>query len=346
MIKYFCGRKKASAFATVIILHSDKIYHTKSTVNMKNNAKSKLSLAKLIFSMTVFGTVGIVVRNVSLPSGFVAMSRGYIGALVIFLFMLFTGRLPSIKKIRKNLAPLLLSGAFIGVNWILLFESYSYTGVATATLCYYMAPVFVIIASSVLLSEKVGVIKAVSAAAAFLGMLLVCEPWGEFFGEAGLLGVVLALGAALFYAAVTITNKKMKDISSLDITLVQLFAAALTITPYTIFAEKITPSMFDIKSVVLVLVMGLLHTGAAYLLYFASIKELDAAKVAIFAYIDPIVALVLSALVLKEKMTVFGIIGAVLILVATLASEILPTLKPRRKKELRAEENRRNSSVD
>ena len=127
----------------------------------------------------------------------------------------------------------------------------------------------------------------------------------------------------------------MRDISSLDITLVQLFVAALVITPYTFFAEEIKAEMFDLTSVILVIVMGLLHTGVAYLFYFASIKELPAAKVAIFGYVDPIVALLLSALVLREEMSVYGIIGAVLILVATLASELLPVLLAKKEIESR-----------
>ena len=298
---------------------------------MNNNTKSKLSFAKLLFSMTVFGTIGVVVRNVALPSGFVAMSRGYIGAAVIFLFMLITGKLPNVKSIKKNFLPLLLSGAFIGINWILLFESYSYTSVATSTLCYYMAPIFVILASPFIISEKPGALKLTCCAVAFLGMALVSEPWSASFGQSGTVGVLLALGAALFYAAVTLTNKKMRDISSLDITLVQLFTAAVVITPYSFFAEEIKVEMFDLTSVILVILVGLVHTGVAYLFYFASIKELPAAKVAIFGYVDPIVALLLSAVVLQETMSVFGIVGAVLILLATSASGIIPIVSAKKR---------------
>ncbi len=308
---------------------------------MKNGIKSKLSLAKLIFSMTIFGTVGIVVRNLSLPSGFVAMSRGYIGAVVLLLFMLLTKKLPSASAIKKNIVPLLLSGAFIGINWILLFESYSYTSVATSTLAYYMAPVFVIIASPVVIAERVKPEKWGAVIAAFIGMVLVSEPWSAANGEgAGIFGIFLALGAALFYASVTLTNKKMKDISSLDITFVQLLVASLVITPYALFAEPIRADMFNLESVLLLLTLGLLHTGLSYLFYFGSIKELPAVTVAIFGYIDPIVALILSAAVLSEKMTVFGIIGAALILSATMFSELYPFLK------MKAGKNAEEGSTD
>ncbi len=287
--------------------------------------------------MTIFGTVGIVVKSLPLPSGFVAMSRGYIGCAVVLLFMLVSRRLPNLLAIKKNLLPLILSGAFIGINWILLFESYSYTSVATATLAYYMAPVFVIIASPIIISEKVSGVKWISVAVAFLGMALVSEPWKMGEGEsAGFLGILLALGAALFYASVTLTNKKMKDISSLDITFVQLLTASAVITPYTFIAEDISAEMLDLPAILLLLTLGLIHTGVSYLLFFDSIKGLSAVTVGIFGYIDPIVALVLSAVILSEKMTVYGIIGAALILCATLFSELSPYIVPyivRKKKQ-------------
>lgn len=280
--------------------------------------------------MAIFGTIGVIVRNISFPSGFSAMIRGYVGALVILLSIFLSGKRPDLSAIRRNIVPLALSGIFIGVNWILLFESYSYTTVATSTLAYYMAPVFVIIASPFFLREKVGGAKWTCVLVAFLGMALVSEPWRVGDGEsAGIVGILLALGAATLYASVTLTNKKLSDISSLDITLVQLFVAALVITPYVFIAEDITAEMFDPLSIALILTLGVLHTGFAYLLYFSSIKDLPAVTVAIFGYVDPIIALLLSALVLSEKMTVFGIVGAALILLATMFSELYPIYKAR-----------------
>lgn len=287
-------------------------------------------MVRLISSMIIFGTVGLFVRGADFPSGFIAMARGYIGALVILSFMMIVRRPPSLSAIKDNIVKLVLSGAFIGINWILLFESYSYTTVATATLCYYMAPVFVIIASPLLLSEKVGKVRWACVLAAILGMILVSEPWTAS-GSGGFVGIVLALLAALFYAAVTVTNKKMGEISALDRTLVQLFVASLIITPYTFIAESTSTESFTPMAILLLLALGILHTGVAYVFYFGSIKDLSANTVAIFGYLDPIVAVLLSALVLGEKITPVGAVGTVIVLVATLLSELLPSLLQKRK---------------
>ena len=68
--------------------------------------------------------------------------------------------------------------------------------------------------------------------------------------------------------------------------------------------------------------MGLVHTGMAYAIYFGSMSHLKAQSIAVLGYIDPVFALLLSALVLHESLTVFGILGAVLIIGSALVSEI------------------------
>ena len=280
-------------------------------------------MARLIGSMLIFGTVGLARVNIALPSAFVAMVRGFLGATFIFLVILFGKRRLDVKAIRANALFLILSGAFIGINWILLFESFRFTTVATATLCYYMAPVFVVVASPFVLKARVSPIKWLCVALALVGMVFVSEPWSMGIGDKGAVGILLALGAAFFYACVTLLNKKIKGVSSYDTTVVQLFSAAVVILPYVLLVDDVSAEMFDAVSVVLLLVLGIAHTGLAYTLFFGSIKALPADTVALFGYIDPIVAVLLSALILQEAMTVFGIIGAVLIISSTLASELI-----------------------
>ena len=301
-------------YATAVLMS----LQPRMTDDMKND---KISLIKLITSMLIFGTVGIVRRGMALPSGFVAMCRGFIGCAVILLFMLFTRKKLDLSAIKKNALPLLLSGIFIGINWIFLFESFRYTTVAIATLCYYMAPVFVILLSPIVIGEKVSPSKIVTVIIAVFGMALVCEPWGGGFSGEALIGIVFALLAAVFYASVTVTNKKLRDISSLDRTVAQLFVASAAVFPYTLLAETTTAEMFDPTSIILLLTLGALHTGFAYLFFFSSIEKLSAVTVSLFSYIDPISAVLLSLCLLGEPMTLVSAIGAVIIIAAMIASE-------------------------
>lgn len=285
----------------------------------------------IIASMLVFGTVGVVRRFVLFPSGFTAMLRGFIGALVIGLFMLVTRKRLNLPAIKANAVRLILSGVFIGVNWILLFEAFNYTTIAVATVCYYLAPIFVIIISPIALGERIGAVRGSAVVLALVGAVVVSEPWADgFVGGKYLIGVLLAVGAAVFYAGVTVLNKKMRDIPSLDMTLVQLAVAATVVLPYTLIAEPIEPKMFEITTVLLVLLLGAVHTGGAYLFYFSAVNRLPAATSAIFSYIDPLFAVILSALVLREPFTVFSALGALIILGATLISELFGDLRKKK----------------
>ena len=121
---------------------------------------------KILTSMAIFGTIGLFVRLIPLPSSMIALVRAAMGALFLLGMILFQKRKPDWAGIRRNWKPLLLSSIAMATEWILLFESYRYTTVAVATLCYYVSAVFVIIAAPFILKEKITAHKAVCAAAA------------------------------------------------------------------------------------------------------------------------------------------------------------------------------------
>lgn len=283
--------------------------------------------------MFVFGTIGIFRRLLPFGSGTIAFSRGITGALFLVLLLVIKRQKPDKEALKKNAFYLILSGVFIGFNWMLLFEAYNYTTVATATLCYYMAPIIVVVLSPFVLKEKLTLKKGICAAVALIGMIFVSGVTNQGFGQSGeLRGILCGLGAAALYASVMMINQKIHDINAYDKTIVQLFTAGVIILPYTLLTEQITPSDITAKSVIILLVVGVFHTGFAYALYFGSMDKLNAQTVALFSYIDPIVAVILSALLLKEHMGVFEIIGAVLVLGSTIAGEI--EFKKRKNKSL------------
>lgn len=279
--------------------------------------------SKLISSMFIFGTIGIFVHYLPLPSAFIAMVRGFTGAAFLLLVMALKKQKPDKIAIKSNLLILLLSGAALGINWILLFEAYRYTTVATATLCYYFAPMLVILVSPLLLKEKLTARKLICVAAALVGMVFVSGILQTGFGGGSeYVGVLFGLGAACFYASVMILNKKLHDIEAYDRSVMQLGVAGIVILPYVLLTQHVAAADFNVTVIILLAVVGIVHTGVCYALYFAGMKDLPAQTVAIFSYIDPVVAILLSALFLKEPLGVYGIIGAVLVLGATFISEL------------------------
>ena len=290
------------------------------TQNNKSKKGENLARGSLIFSMSVFGTIGLFRRLIPLPSGAIAFFRGLIGTLALLLIVLVLRKKLDMRAIKKNLLLLCLSGALIGFNWIFLFEAYNYTSVATATLCYYTAPIIVLIAAPFIFKERFGIKQGLCAACALVGMVFVSGVLKG--GKIAVKGIIFGLLAALLYASVILINRRLGNLSAYDKTIVQLLSAAIVILPYTLIAEEISIAAFDVKTVALLLIVGVIHTGVSYALYFNSVGSLPTQTVAIFSYIDPAVAIILSALVLKEPMGVLEAVGAVLILGAAVTCEL------------------------
>lgn len=281
--------------------------------------RSKFSF---LSAMGIFGTIGIFVRYIPLSSAAVAFCRGVLGLLFLLAVMGLTKKKPDLAAIRRNLPVLILSGAAMGFNWILLFESYKHTTIATATVCYYLAPLLLLLASP-LIGERLTAKKLLCIGVALLG--LVCVSGVADNGLPTLdevQGVLLGIGAAVLYATVVFLNKKLSPIPAYDKTILQLGSAAVVILPYLLLTQGLSVPDMALYQWLLLLLVGILHTGFAYTLYFGSMKDLEAHTIAVFSYLDPVIAVLLSALVLQEPMTPANIIGTVLILGSALGSEL------------------------
>ena len=279
---------------------------------------------KILTSMAIFGTVGIFVRFIPLASAGIAFCRGILGCVFLLLLMTLTGKKPNFADIQKSGWLLAVSGAAIGINWILLFEAYRYTTVAIATICYYLAPAFVTLGSP-LIGETLSGKKLGCIGVALIGMVFVS---GVLQGDqrSRVLGVVLGVAAAVFYATVILLNKKLSSITANDRTLCQLAAASLVVAPYLLMTSGIDFGGMSALSWILLSILGIVHTGLAYALYFEGIRDVHAQTAAILSYLDPVLSILLSALILREKLDASSIIGSVLILGSALYSE-LPGVK-------------------
>jgi len=285
--------------------------------------KERNAKASLILAMTIFGTIGIFRKYIPLPSGIVACARGILGVAFLLVFIKIKKIKMDRDAIKKHLLVLLISGGFIGLNWVLLFEAYRYTSVAVATLCYYMAPIFVMLVSPFLLKEKLTVKKVICVIVAVIGMVFVSGVLdGGISDISELKGILFGLGAAALYATVVMINQKLGAVPTYDKTIMQLGAAAVVLIPYILLAEDLSAVTLTPLIGVMLLIVGIVHTGIAYAVYFGSMNALKAQTVALFSYIDPIVAIILSALFLKEPMTIYSGIGAVLVLGATMINEL------------------------
>lgn len=275
-----------------------------------------------IIAMLIFGTIGLFVKNIELSSSEIALTRGFIGGVTLILATIFLKRRISFKAVKENLGLLIFSGIAVGLNWIFLFQGYKYTSISNATLSYYFAPVFVTILAPFVLKEKLTLSKFLCVIMALVGMFCIVGVDG-IRGGSDLLGIAYGLLAAGFYASVILMNKFLKGIDSVEITVIQLLSATITLLPYVFGVEGSKLFSVSISSVPYILILGVIHTGLAYLLYFSSLQELKGQTIAVLSYIDPVFAIIISAVVLDERLGVLQIIGGVLILGSSFLSEVL-----------------------
>ncbi|MGZ4160834.1 MAG: DMT family transporter [Neobacillus sp.] len=279
---------------------------------------------KIITTMLIFGSMGVFVKNINLSSSEIAFLRGIIGSLFLIGASFLARQKVSFQSIKENIVLLLLSGAAIGTNWILLFQAYKYTTISNATLSYYFAPVFVMILAPFVLKEKLTKVKTGSIILAMIGLFLVVNIGGGGDGSYNHpVGILYGLSAAALYASVILMNKFIKNLSGFETTLVQLMVAAIVLFPYVLLKDHLNFSSVNAHSIILILILGIIHTGIAYFLYFTSFKELKGQTIAVLSYIDPISAVVFAALFLGESMNFLQIIGGLLILGSTFLSERL-----------------------
>lgn len=278
----------------------------------------KKAYIQLVLAMIIWGTLGPLVKQIPLASGEIVLARVILGfvtlAVIYFVSGEYrTGGITDRAAARRDIAILFISGAVMGFNWVFLFEAYKYTTVSMATVSYYCAPVIITVLSPLVLGEKLTAARIAGIAAAMAGMFMITGSLSG--GSQPLKGILFGLLAALFYACVTLLNKKLKgSFTGIQITMIQLLAAGLVVTPYAVANHQGAWVMPQGAGLVCLIIVGVVHTGIVLHLYFSSMQVLPGQSVAMCSYIDPVSSLLIAAIALGERMSVIQIIGAFLII--------------------------------
>ena len=276
----------------------------------------------LILSMAAFGTLAPFVRNIAVTSGELALYRAVLASLLIGGFLILTKQKLDFRSLKKELLLLLLSGIAMGFNWILLFEAYKYTTVAIATLSYYFAPVIVTLVCPLLFHEKLTKKQILCFVMSTLGLALVIGITNLGSGGNDAIGIAFGLGAAFLYATVILLNKFIKGVTGIHRTFLQFLAAVAVLTPYVLLTSGVNLGGLDLTGWGCLLIVGIVHTGITYCMYFTALKDLSGQEAAILSYTDPLVAVLIGVLILQEPLTWQQLIGGALILGFTLLNEL------------------------
>jgi drug/metabolite transporter (DMT)-like permease len=281
--------------------------------------KSKI---QLLSSMVIFGTMGVFVRYIDASSSVIALFRGFIGSAFLIFIFLFLKQKISIEKLKANAVILLLSGVVLAGNWMFLLQAYKNTTLSNAALSYYFAPVFVLIFSPFILKEKFSIKKMTCIAAAMLGMLLVMQNnSGITEGYHHAAGITYGFIAALFYASLILLNKFIKGLTGFETTVIQLTEASFLLLLYVLFVQGAGALHLAGGDVLFVIILGIVHTGIGFYLFFSALKDLKGQNIASLSYVEPVTSVFMSVFILHESMTIVQFAGAGLLLGAIFISE-------------------------
>ena len=285
---------------------------------MSRGSEMKASYLKYIFALLLFGSNGIVASLIHLSSYEIVLLRTLIGSLLLIAIFFIAREKLTFYKYKTQSIFLAVSGIAMGTSWIFLYEAYDEIGVSLASLAYYCGPVIVMMLSPILFGEKLTKLKVCSFLVVLVGIFLVNGT--AFENGVSVWGLACGLLSAVCYSLMVMFNKKAKDITGLENSMLQLFVAFLTVAIFVGIKQGYRMEI-DTQSIIPILVLGLLNTGIGCYFYFSSIGKLPVQTVAICGYLEPLSAVLFSVIFLKETMLPIQIIGAVLIIGGAMLGE-------------------------
>lgn len=280
----------------------------------------KRSYFKYIFALLLFGSNGIVASFTSMNSYEIVLLRTLLGSfLLLAIFILGKGKFTFYKS-KKHFLYLAVSGIAMGTSWMLLYEAYIRIGVSISSLLYYCGPVIVMVLSPLLFKEKLNIFKVSVFISVLCGVFLVNG--NTLSGSGDTFGILCGVLSAVMYAFMVIFNKKATSITGLENSTLRLIISFLAVAVFVGIKQGFVMDI-PTESILPLLILGFINTEIGCYFYFSSIGNLPVQSVAICGYLEPLSAVMLSMLILRETMLPMQIIGAVLILGGAIFGECM-----------------------
>lgn len=275
------------------------------------NEQIRRGQLEMIAAMLISGTIGWFVLMSGLPVIDVVFWRCAIGAVVLALIGARLGLLRKNILTKRTLPVAIAGGVAIVLNWLLLFSSYKYASISIATMVYNTQPFMLLALGALFLGEKITAEKLFWLGLSFLGMLAIVE--GKSGGGEGyILGILLALGAAFFYALAALAAKKLKGTPPHLIALIQVLTGTAMLAPLANLGEL--PGSAAVWSNLLLL--GGVHTGLMYVLLYGAIQKLPTHLTGALSFLYPVVAILVDRFALGHQLQPVQMAGSAVILLA------------------------------
>ena len=275
---------------------------------------------KLSLVMVIWGSLGVFTRSIPLSALSLAFLRAFIALPVLFAVMLMKkGKWPE----WKYLMPYLISGVLLGFGWLTLFYGFKHTSIASAVMIYNMCPVYVMILAPLILKETISKTQIAVIVTSFFGLfLIVSNNLSEGYGY---MGLALSALSGMIYASIVLINRSIRvRVDNQTATFVQILAAMIVLLPFVLLEGNIfTVVYLDALAVVFTILLGVLHTGVAYTIFFSLYEHMKSVEIVSYSFLEPLFGILFSMIFLGENLTTAQIIGGMMILGSTYIGEVL-----------------------
>lgn len=274
----------------------------------------------MIAGGVLLGTLGVFVEEAGQHPLTTVWFRCLFGAFALLAWGTWTGRLHELRLTPSQWRRVALAGVLVVMNWALFFAAISRTSIAVSTVVFHVQPLWVMAAGAWLLREHVSRMQWAAAGFALVGLALatgLAEPGvgSAAWSTSYLIGLAMCLGGSLSYAAVTLIAKSSQGVSAYALALGQCVVGVLALAWWPLWHGW--PAF---GSAWLWLAgLGVLHTGLAYVLLYAGMARLPAARIAMLQYVYPGAAVLMDWLVYGRALGLSQLAGVALMAAALLA---------------------------
>ena len=272
------------------------------------------SYLKIVLAMFIWSTWGLMIRWMALPPVVVLFYTSLIAGIVVPIVLKVRGDFPN-AVLNLDYWYLYVGLALASMlNNLTYFYALGHTTVSNAIFTHYTAPVLVAGLAPFMIAERLQRVTLISLPIAALGMaMIVLVNGGLSLSSAHLPGVLAGTASGVGYAFVIIFSRKLSQLLLHQKAIIVLLWITIVATAPAAMAVEHTIGM---RSGILLLITGLLHSTTAPLLYFSALRKVLAQHAAILGYIEPLAAIPLAFLFLAETPPPAVLIGGFLILLS------------------------------
>ena len=275
-------------------------------------------MIEMAMAMFLSGTIGFFVVESGQNAFNVVFFRCLFGALFLAGFCYARGLFKETGLTRKTLLWTVIGGISLVFNWVLLFSSYKMASISIATAIYHTQPFFLLIIGAFVLREAISSDKIFWIIIAFIGVLLTINLDLSSFAIQSdyVVGLALALSAAILYAVATMITKQLKHIRPHLIALIQVTIGIALLWPFAQFAmlNEVTNTQWGY-----LLVLGGIHTCWMYILMYSAFQKLPTTIIAVMSFIYPAVAILVDYIAYDKTLYATQFLGIALILFGSFA---------------------------